>query len=58
MIQSYIQNAMAPNVVVHRLTLLRHIREVQDSNVGPETAYPEVFRGISQSLHMNVCIGP
>jgi hypothetical protein len=57
MIQSYIQNAMAPNVVVDRLTL-RRIREVQDSNVGPETAYPEVFRGLSQSLHMNVCIGP
>jgi hypothetical protein len=30
-----------PNVVVEWLTLLLRIREVQGSNLGPETVYPE-----------------
>jgi hypothetical protein len=28
-------------VVVEWLTILLHIREVPDSNLGPETGYPE-----------------
>jgi hypothetical protein len=34
---------LRPNVVVRWLTLLRRIREVQGSNLGSETGYPEVM---------------
>jgi hypothetical protein len=46
-----IQNTTSPDrkVVVEWLTLL-HIREVPGSNLGPETGYPEVLRGLPQSL--------
>jgi hypothetical protein len=30
-----------PNVVVEWVTLLLRVREVQHSNVGPETGYPD-----------------
>jgi hypothetical protein len=38
-------------------TLLR-IREVSGSNLGPETGYPEVFRGFPQSFQANAEIVP
>jgi hypothetical protein len=38
---------LAPNVVIEMLTLLFHIREVLDSNLGPETGYPEAFVGLT-----------
>jgi hypothetical protein len=40
------------NVAVELLALL--LREVRDSNLGPQIGYPDVFHGLSQSLHENV----
>jgi hypothetical protein len=41
---------LTPNVVVEWLTLLR-FQDVRGSNLGPETAYPDlkIFRGFPQS---------
>jgi hypothetical protein len=36
---------MSPKVVIEWLKLLLHIQEVPGSNLGPETGYPELFRG-------------
>jgi hypothetical protein len=44
---------IAPNIVVEWLPLLLYIRKAQGSNLGPETGYPEVFRGSSQSPYEN-----
>jgi hypothetical protein len=33
-----------------------HIREIRDSNLGPETGYPEYFRGFPQSRQTNAGI--
>jgi hypothetical protein len=39
------------NVVVKWLTLLLRIREIQSSNLGTETGYPDLrFSGFTQSL--------
>jgi hypothetical protein len=32
---------IVPNVMVERLTILLRIREVPDSNLGPEIGYPD-----------------
>jgi hypothetical protein len=48
--------AMRPNVMVEWLTLLLHIQEVLDSNLGPETSCSCLV--FSQSLHVNVRIMP
>jgi hypothetical protein len=39
-----------PNIVVEYLAPLVRIREALGSNRGPETGYPELFRGFLQSL--------
>jgi hypothetical protein len=45
---------MRPNFVVEFLTLLvLRIREVSDSDLGPEIDYPEVSSGFSQFLQAN-----
>jgi hypothetical protein len=44
---------VSSNVVVELLTLLFRILEIPGSNIGSETGYPEVFRGLPQSLHEN-----
>jgi hypothetical protein len=45
--------------MVERLTLLLHIQEVPDSNLGPVTSYPDLgFCGFSQSLHENAGVVP
>jgi hypothetical protein len=44
--KSYFQNELfidILNIMAEWLTLLLHIYEVQGSNLGPETRYPEVF---------------
>jgi hypothetical protein len=38
------------NVVVEWLALLLRTQEVPDSNLGPETEYPEGFRSFPQSI--------
>jgi hypothetical protein len=43
--QALVSSFLAPNSVVEWLTLLLCIREVSDSNIGPETSYPD--RGFS-----------
>jgi hypothetical protein len=49
----------APNVVVESLTFVLRIREVQSSNLGPETVYPDLrFLGFSQSFQVNTEIVP
>jgi hypothetical protein len=40
----------SPSFVFEWLALLLPICEVPGSNIGPETVYPEVFRGFPQSL--------
>jgi hypothetical protein len=40
------------NVVVEWITLLFRIREVPCSNLGPETGYPERFRGFPQPYRL------
>jgi hypothetical protein len=46
------------NVVVVWLTFLLRIREVPDSNFGPEAGYPKIFRGFPQSVLENASIVP
>jgi hypothetical protein len=46
------------NVVVERLALLLRTREVPDSNLGPKTGYPEVFRDFLESPQVNSGIVP
>jgi hypothetical protein len=46
----------ATNVSAERLALLFRIREVPGSNHGPETVYPECFRGFPQSLYADAGI--
>jgi hypothetical protein len=36
-----VSSNLLSNVVVERLTLLLHIREVPGSNLGPKTGYPD-----------------
>jgi hypothetical protein len=36
-------NKIAPNVMVEKLTLMLHIREVPGSNLSLQTGYPEVL---------------
>jgi hypothetical protein len=43
---------------VECLTLMLRIREVPGSNIGPDTSYPEGFRGSPQSLQANAGIVP
>jgi hypothetical protein len=46
-------------VVVKWLTILLRIREVPDSNTGPQTGYPDWrFRGFPQHLQANAGIVP
>jgi hypothetical protein len=40
-------HSYAPNVVVEYFPLLLRIREVPDSNLGPETGYPDSFLRVS-----------
>jgi hypothetical protein len=48
-----------PNVVVDWLAFLLRILDVQGSNLGPETGYPdEVFRDFPQTFHANAGIVP
>jgi hypothetical protein len=51
-------NTIQPDVASEWLTLLLRIREVPGSNIGPGPAYPDVFRGFSQSLDTNAGIVP
>jgi hypothetical protein len=39
--KTYTDNNHAPNDVVEWLTLLSRIRQVSDSNLGPENGYPD-----------------
>jgi hypothetical protein len=47
----------SPHFVTDWLTLPLRIREVQSSNLGPETGYTEVFCSFSQSVQENSEIG-
>jgi hypothetical protein len=44
------------NVMVEWKTLLLRIREVRNSNLGPEIACPEVLRGFPESLQISAGI--
>jgi hypothetical protein len=50
------QLKLGPNVAVEWLVPLLRIREILGSNLGPETGYPEGFRGFIQSLHVSTGI--
>jgi hypothetical protein len=47
-----------PNIAVEWLALLFHIQEVQCSNLGLETTYPEFFMFFSHYFQENVRIVP
>jgi hypothetical protein len=49
---------MAAKVVVEWLTLMLHIREVQNSSLGWGTGYPEGFHGFPKFLQANAGIVP
>jgi hypothetical protein len=36
---------LSPNTAAEFLALMLHIQWVSDSNLGPETGYPDVFQG-------------
>jgi hypothetical protein len=47
-----------PNTVVKWLTPLLRIRKVRNSNLGPETGYPQNFSSIHQSIQASSLIVP
>jgi hypothetical protein len=52
------QHSVNPIFVLEWLTFLLRVRDVPGSNLGPDTGYPECFRGFPQPLQTNAEILP
>ena len=49
-------NGLEPNVVIKRPAKLFPLRELQSSNLGLKTGYPEILHGLPLSLQVHASI--